>query len=92
MDRTPLVRAYGGTVPALFATNIASFNTKLSQFVQAVPVALPGVEAVLFDPQPFFNSVRRGFGVSRGGVLMLLWFRKQVLNNFTSCGFQDGNR
>ncbi|KAM0753382.1 hypothetical protein T439DRAFT_197077 [Meredithblackwellia eburnea MCA 4105] len=44
----------------LFASNIAGYNQQLSNYVQSL-AATPGLQAVLFDTQPFFNEIYNNF-------------------------------
>ncbi|KAL8293682.1 hypothetical protein RQP46_000383 [Phenoliferia psychrophenolica] len=60
-NRTPLVTSYGAPAQALFTTNVMNYNTQLFNFVNSMPTALPGTNAVLYDTQPFFNTVLDNF-------------------------------
>lgn len=89
-NRTPLVTSYGAPAQALFTTNVMNYNTQLFNFVNSMPTALPGTNVVLYDTQPFFNTVTPP-SIGRELQLFHTDLPSQVLDNVEKYGFQDNN-
>ncbi|KDE03176.1 hypothetical protein MVLG_06329 [Microbotryum lychnidis-dioicae p1A1 Lamole] len=56
-QRTPLVQSYNATNITIFGANVDKYNAMLASFIPRIPLNYPGTKAMLFDTQPFFNSL-----------------------------------